>query len=145
MKIEQASLNYLLSRAITLSTKGRSDGMRSTTASKSKTLPSLFWCEILIRNTLPYQSYDALFTYGSLTYAVCRSTWQDIGVGSELTLIQLVTRPLPSSQRAGLIRCAAPLLISTGSFHHFFNVGFLSVTQCIRFTEFSELNVYRKC
>lgn len=56
---------------------------------------------------------------GPLAYTTRRSAWRDIRVGSGLTLITLVTRPLSSPQMAGLIGCAAPLLISLGPSHHF--------------------------
>jgi len=61
-------------------------------------------------------------------YPTRRSTWRYIRVESGLALIPLVTRPLPSPQKAGLMDYAVPPLISPGPSHHFSDMGLLSVT-----------------
>jgi len=75
----------------------------------------------------PTQSCGALVIDRSPAYLARRSVWRDIGVGSGLTTISLITRPLFSLQNS-LMGCAAPPFISSGPSHHFSDVGFLSIT-----------------
>jgi len=72
----------------------------------------------------PIQSCDALVTDGPPYWGA----WRDIGVGSGLALIPLVTGPLPSPQKVNLKRCAAPPFISLGPFHFFSDVGLFVLT-----------------
>ncbi|KAJ8430477.1 hypothetical protein Cgig2_003059 [Carnegiea gigantea] len=65
---------------------------------------------------------------GPPAYPARRSVWRDIGVGSGVALMPLVTGPLPSSQKIGLMGCAAPPRISPGPSHHFSDMRLLSVT-----------------
>jgi len=114
--------------AITLSPKDRSDGVCSAAVYKPRTLPPLIRCGTFILTVTfsPTQSCDALVTYGPPAYPTRWGTWRDIGVGSGLALISLVTGPLPSPQKTGLMGCAAPQFISPGPSHLSFDVRLLS-------------------
>ena len=66
---------------------------------------------------------------GSPAYPTRWGAWRDIGVGSGLALIPLVTGPLPSPQKVNLKRCAAPPFISPGPSHLSSDVGLFVLTM----------------
>jgi len=105
----------------------------SATVYKPRTLLPLLRCETFVLTVTfsPTQSCDALVTDGPPAYPTRWGAWRDIGVGSGLALIPLVTGPLPSPQKVNLKGCAAPPFISPGPSHLSSDVGLFvsTVTQ----------------
>uniref|UniRef100_A0A7C8YJF4 Secreted protein n=1 Tax=Opuntia streptacantha TaxID=393608 RepID=A0A7C8YJF4_OPUST len=111
--------------------------MCSATVYKLRILPLLLRCGTFVLTVTfsPTQSCDALVTDGPPAYPTCWGAWRDIEVGYRLTLIPLVTGPLPSPQKVNLKRCAAPPFISPGPSHLFSDVGLFVLTVTFSSTQ----------
>ena len=114
---------------ITISAKGRFDGVCTAIGYKHRTISLLIWCEIFyLWQSSPPNPVTPSSYMGPLRTLPVERVWRDIWVGTRLVLILLFMGPLPSSQKADLMGCATSPLISQDPSITYLMWYFLSIT-----------------